>query len=85
MLLDVAILSPPSRLPLAIVEHLTVPKVGDLFPALFEDALYFAFVQGGPEAGSGLSFSFRGRGFGPDPGGGIFILLLIWTLSTAAY
>ncbi len=26
-------------------------------------------LRGGPEGGSGLPFSFTGRGFGPDPGG----------------
>ncbi len=40
---------------------------------VFKDVIYFCLVPlffGGPGGGSGLSLSFRSRGFGPDPGGG---------------
>jgi hypothetical protein len=42
-------------------------------PAVYKDTLYFVLVPpspGGPEGGSGVSFSFKRRGFGPDSGGG---------------
>ncbi len=41
-------------------------------PAVFRTFFYFVFTPPspeGPERGFGLSFSFRSRGLGPDPGG----------------
>ncbi len=54
-------------------------------PAVFETTFCFFLVPPrppeGPEGGSGMPFSFRGRGFGLDRG--VVILIFILTLSAA--
>ncbi len=64
-------------------------RANSLYPAVSKDAFNCFLCSpppGGPEGGSGVLVSFRSRGFGPDPVGGVILSLLFrLTLSKAGF